>query len=155
MAALEVDLSKIEMGQTVTVKWRGKPVFVRRRSEQEVEAAGKVRPPSRTPPCCTAAHVSVVTAEPVCRAACKSCCIASVVASCHSQVEMMSSHAKQVSLSELRDPEPDSDRATNPEVSLLTGNMCTQLQAAAVHSNAVVNCEPIASQQRMRLISRW
>jgi ubiquinol-cytochrome c reductase iron-sulfur subunit len=42
MAALEVDLSKIEMGQTVTVKWRGKPVFVRRRSEQEVEAASKV-----------------------------------------------------------------------------------------------------------------
>ena len=67
MAALEVDLSKIEMGQTVTVKWRGKPVFVRRRSEQEVEAAGKVRPPRRTPPCCTAAHVSVVTAEPGCR----------------------------------------------------------------------------------------
>ena len=43
MAALEVDLSKIEMGQTVTVKWRGKPVFVRRRSEQEVEAASKAR----------------------------------------------------------------------------------------------------------------
>ena len=42
MAALEVDLSKIEMGQTVTVKWRGKPVFVRRRSEAEVEAASKV-----------------------------------------------------------------------------------------------------------------
>lgn len=64
MAALEVDLSKIEMGQTVTVKWRGKPVFVRRRSEQEVEAAG------------------------------------------------------QVDLKELRDPELDSDRATNPEVSV-------------------------------------
>lgn len=63
MAALEVDLSKIEMGQTVTVKWRGKPVFVRRRSETEVEAASKVP------------------------------------------------------LSELRDPETDSDRATNPEVS--------------------------------------
>ena len=42
MAALEVDLSKIEMGQTVTVKWRGKPVFVRRRSEADVEAANKV-----------------------------------------------------------------------------------------------------------------
>ncbi len=42
MAALEVDLSKIEMGQTVTVKWRGKPVFVRRRSEAEVKAASEV-----------------------------------------------------------------------------------------------------------------
>jgi len=42
MAALEVDLSKIEMGQTVTVKWRGKPVFVRRRSEHEIEGARAV-----------------------------------------------------------------------------------------------------------------
>jgi ubiquinol-cytochrome c reductase iron-sulfur subunit len=60
------------MGQTVTVKWRGKPVFVRRRSEQEVEAASKV------------------------------------------------------SMSELRDPEPDSDRATNPEWLVVVG-VCTHL----------------------------
>jgi ubiquinol-cytochrome c reductase iron-sulfur subunit len=32
-----VDLSKIEVGQTVTVKWRGKPVFIRRRTEGEIE----------------------------------------------------------------------------------------------------------------------
>lgn len=31
MASLEVDLSNIEPGQTVTVKWRGKPVFIRHR----------------------------------------------------------------------------------------------------------------------------
>jgi ubiquinol-cytochrome c reductase iron-sulfur subunit len=31
MANLEVDLSNIEPGQTVTVKWRGKPVFIRHR----------------------------------------------------------------------------------------------------------------------------
>jgi len=31
MASLEVDLSGIEEGQTVTVKWRGKPVFIRHR----------------------------------------------------------------------------------------------------------------------------
>ena len=42
MAALEIDLSKVEMGQTVTVKWRGKPVFVRHRSESDVEDANKV-----------------------------------------------------------------------------------------------------------------
>jgi ubiquinol-cytochrome c reductase iron-sulfur subunit len=36
MAALEVDLDNIETGQNVTVKWRGKPVFIRRRSEAEV-----------------------------------------------------------------------------------------------------------------------
>ena len=42
MAALEVDLGKVEMGQTVTVKWRGKPVFVRRRTETEIEGARSV-----------------------------------------------------------------------------------------------------------------
>lgn len=42
MAALEIDLSKVEMGQTVTVKWRGKPVFVRHRSESDIEDANKV-----------------------------------------------------------------------------------------------------------------
>jgi len=36
LASLEVDLSKIEPGQTVTVKWRGKPVFIRRRTPAEV-----------------------------------------------------------------------------------------------------------------------
>lgn len=33
LASLEVDLSSIEPGTTVTVKWRGKPVFIRRRTE--------------------------------------------------------------------------------------------------------------------------
>ena len=63
MASLEVDLTKIEEGQTITVKWRGKPVFIRRRTEEDIKAAVD------TP------------------------------------------------LSELRDPEPDEDRRTNPEVS--------------------------------------
>lgn len=45
MASLEVDLAKIEPGQTVTVKWRGKPVFIRRRTAADVarEAAVDVR----------------------------------------------------------------------------------------------------------------
>ncbi len=42
MASLEVDLSKVAMGQTITVKWRGKPVFIRRRSEEEIESARQV-----------------------------------------------------------------------------------------------------------------
>ncbi|KAK9840956.1 hypothetical protein WJX81_002414 [Elliptochloris bilobata] len=42
MASLEVDLTKVAMGQTITVKWRGKPVFIRRRSEEEIEAARQV-----------------------------------------------------------------------------------------------------------------
>ena len=37
LASLEVDTSKIESGQTVTVKWRGKPVFIRRLTPGEIE----------------------------------------------------------------------------------------------------------------------
>jgi ubiquinol-cytochrome c reductase iron-sulfur subunit len=45
LASLEVDLGKIEPGQTVTVKWRGKPVFIRRRTAAEIarEAAVAVK----------------------------------------------------------------------------------------------------------------
>ena len=44
MASTEVDLSGIAEGQTATVKWRGKPVFVRHRTAQEVAAAEQVNP---------------------------------------------------------------------------------------------------------------
>ena len=36
LAFSEFDLSEIEMGKTVTVKWRGKPVFIRRRTPEEI-----------------------------------------------------------------------------------------------------------------------
>lgn len=39
MASLEVDISSIEPGSTVTVKWRGKPVFVRHRTEADIKLA--------------------------------------------------------------------------------------------------------------------
>ena len=39
MASLEVDLSSIEPGNTITVKWRGKPVFVKHRTEEEIGKA--------------------------------------------------------------------------------------------------------------------
>lgn len=42
LASLEVDLSSIEPGTTVTVKWRGKPVFIRRRTEDDVKLANNV-----------------------------------------------------------------------------------------------------------------
>lgn len=42
LANLEVDLSSIESGQTVTVKWRGKPVFIRRRTEEDIKRANEV-----------------------------------------------------------------------------------------------------------------
>jgi len=36
LASAEFDLSEIEMGKTVTVKWRGKPVFIRHRTPKEI-----------------------------------------------------------------------------------------------------------------------
>lgn len=39
MASLEVDLSSIEPGNTITVKWRGKPVFIKHRTEEEISKA--------------------------------------------------------------------------------------------------------------------
>ena len=42
LASTEVDLSKIEVGQNITIKWRGKPVFVRRRTAEEIKIAEAV-----------------------------------------------------------------------------------------------------------------
>ena len=42
LATTEVDLSPIEPGQSITVTWRKKPVFVRRRTEAEIEQAAAV-----------------------------------------------------------------------------------------------------------------
>ncbi len=39
LSSTEVDLSAIAPGQIVTVKWRGKPVFVRHRTPAEIQAA--------------------------------------------------------------------------------------------------------------------
>ena len=42
LASIEVDLSAIETGQSITVTWRGKPVFIRRRTEAEIAEARNV-----------------------------------------------------------------------------------------------------------------
>ncbi len=42
LASTEVDLSAIEVGQSITVTWRGKPVFIRRRTAEEISAAESV-----------------------------------------------------------------------------------------------------------------
>ena len=39
LSSIEVDLSGIEEGQSITVLWRKKPVFVRHRTAREIEAA--------------------------------------------------------------------------------------------------------------------
>lgn len=42
LSTIEVDLSPIEVGQAVTVKWRGTPVFIRHRTEEEIQEANAV-----------------------------------------------------------------------------------------------------------------
>ncbi|RIK92589.1 MAG: ubiquinol-cytochrome c reductase iron-sulfur subunit [Proteobacteria bacterium] len=42
LSSTEVDLSNIEVGQSITVMWRGKPVFIRHRTEQEIAEAAAV-----------------------------------------------------------------------------------------------------------------
>lgn len=61
LASLEVDLAKVDPGTTITVKWRGKPVFIRNRTEEQI------------------------------------------------------AKAVAVPMSELKDPEPDADRAIDPQ----------------------------------------
>ncbi len=42
LATTEVDISQIEPGKSITVLWRGKPVFLKRRTEQEIAEARSV-----------------------------------------------------------------------------------------------------------------
>jgi ubiquinol-cytochrome c reductase iron-sulfur subunit len=39
LSSIEVDLSNINEGQTLTVKWRGKPVFIRHRTQEDITKA--------------------------------------------------------------------------------------------------------------------
>ena len=43
LASTEVDVSGVERGQSITVLWRGKPVFIRRRTEEEIAKAKDVK----------------------------------------------------------------------------------------------------------------
>ena len=72
LASLEVDLSNIAPGSTVTVKWRGKPVFIRHRTDEDIKSANNV------------------------------------------------------TLSELRDPQTDSERVISPQWLVVVG-VCTHL----------------------------
>ena len=43
LASTEVDISQIQPGKAITVLWRGKPVFVKRRTPEEIAEAKKVK----------------------------------------------------------------------------------------------------------------
>ncbi|MYG43383.1 MAG: ubiquinol-cytochrome c reductase iron-sulfur subunit [Rhodobacteraceae bacterium] len=42
LSSIEVDVSGVEPGTQITVKWLGKPVFIRKRTSEEIEAARSV-----------------------------------------------------------------------------------------------------------------
>jgi len=43
LASTEVDISSVELGKSITVLWRGKPVFIKRRTEDEIAEAKAVK----------------------------------------------------------------------------------------------------------------
>ena len=43
LASTEVDVSSVKPGNTITVLWRGKPVFIRRRTSEEITEAQAVK----------------------------------------------------------------------------------------------------------------
>ena len=43
LATTEVDISQIEPGKSITVLWRGKPVFLKRRTQEEISEARAVK----------------------------------------------------------------------------------------------------------------
>ena len=42
LATTEVDISSVEVGKTITVLWKGKPIFIRRRTPDEIKEASAV-----------------------------------------------------------------------------------------------------------------
>ncbi len=42
LATTEVDIGKVTVGQSITVVWEGKPVFIRHRTSEEIKAATDV-----------------------------------------------------------------------------------------------------------------
>ena len=43
LSTTEVDISNVSLGKTITVLWRGKPVFIRRRTQEEINEAQNVK----------------------------------------------------------------------------------------------------------------
>ena len=43
LASIEIDVSPVKEGQAITVSWRGKPVFIRNRTAEEVKKAVEVK----------------------------------------------------------------------------------------------------------------
>ncbi len=63
-APIEVDLAPIAEGATITVKWRGKPIFVRHRTAAEIKAAQDVDLKSLPDPIADADRVPKLDGKP-------------------------------------------------------------------------------------------
>ena len=57
LSTTEVDLSPVQVGQRLTVAWRGKPIFVRHRTEKEIKEAESVEVNSLRDPQADSARV--------------------------------------------------------------------------------------------------
>ncbi len=57
LSSIDVDISSIEVGQTVTVMWRRKPVFVRHRTPKEIKEAEDVKQSQLIDPATDASRV--------------------------------------------------------------------------------------------------
>jgi len=63
LASIEVNVSSLQVGQAITVKWRGKPVFIRRRTADEIKAAAAVKASELPDPEADSARVKKDKAE--------------------------------------------------------------------------------------------
>ena len=43
LSTTEVDISDVSLGKTITVLWRGKPVFIRKRTQKEINEAQNIK----------------------------------------------------------------------------------------------------------------
>ena len=58
LASIEVDVSALQPGMSLTAKWRGKPVFIRNRTPKEIEEANAVPLDELKDPVARNAHVA-------------------------------------------------------------------------------------------------
>jgi len=63
LASTEVDIAAIEPGQEITILWRGKPVFVRHRTPEEISSAEKVALSDLKDPATDASRIAQANGE--------------------------------------------------------------------------------------------
>ncbi len=63
LASIDVDISRVPLGQQIVVKWRGKPLFVRHRTPAEIQAAQRDDNASLKDPATDASRVQAGRAE--------------------------------------------------------------------------------------------